>query len=496
MSTVTPSTSNIERSTNFVSKNAQTKNQASNPIANAFAALLMSAEEVEAPVSANASGTLADDGRASTDNTQGANATPPTDAGQAALAGLLNWQALAAADNSAQGAAGNTTSSAGTNSTPMISLLATQVDLSKPGKLSADTLTGNVPGSSTAPFAQGIAQTSLQAVDPIPGPLQPEQPTSIANNPVTGIDVSSMVPTTEASVVPLPANPTGLATSQATAEVLTNGADRVGFAKTRVGASRNPSPAGAATAKAGAGATLQSNAPSGKATEPDLLPRATVDLVARPESEVASGTADASAPADESAPFKREEARLVAETGAPGAEHLHTSDHTPTTLAPTDLPPPAGTTPDSSMADVMDNLSGQIAYWAAQGSQKASLTVGDDKDNPLEVNISMRDGEVHVAFEATQAEVRNALTTSAEDLLKTMLESKGMTLGDVTVGQRQSPADSGASTSENRQGSDQAITPRTASGTQHRAAAGSTDSLAQPPRRPTIATATKLDLFA
>lgn len=495
MSTVTPSTSNIERSTHFLSKNAQAKNQASNPIANAFAALLMSAEEVEIPVSPDASPHLADDGRDSTGTNQGDNTNSPSDIGQAALAGLLNWQALAAADNSAQGATGNTAPSAGAATNLNTNLPLAQIDLSKPGKLPADPLMGNALGSSASALAQGIAPASLQASIPVSVALKPEQTTSAANESVPSIDLSGMVPT-EASAAAVPASPVALVASQATMETLASGADRAGFAKTRTGTSRNQLSTGTATTKVvGAGTALQSNAPNGKTNETDMQPRATVDLVARPAQEVASGTAEVNAPSSDSAPFEQNGPRLTAETGAPDAEHMQAGDHTPIASPPTDPTPLTGMD-QSEMADIMDNLSGQIAYWAAQGSQRASLTVGDDKNNPLDVNISMRDGEVHVAFEAAEAEIRDALTLSAEDLLKNMLESKGMTLGDVTVGQRQPSAGHGETTPDNSQGSAQAISQRAASSIQRSSSTGTVDPSAQPHRGPAIATATKLDLFA
>ncbi len=512
MSTVTPSTSNIERSANFLSKNAQAKNQASNPIANAFAALLMSAEDGDTPVSSDAAAPLTGDGRDAAAINPGDDADSPSDFGQAALAGLLNWQALAAADTSAQvatgtvtpsigsatpatpSAIGNTTPS-GVNTNPPVNVLSAQIDPSKSGKWAVEASTGYAPpASSASPFAQGVALASSQATIPIPTAMRPEQSTPASNAPPPGIDVSGMVPT-EISAATVPTSTVASATSQAPMETLASGADRTSVAKTRMGASRNQLSTSAATIKAGAGTTLQSLASNGKTTETSFQPRATVDLVARPATEVAPDTAKVNAPANDSETLKQEGPRLAAETGSPGTEHMQTGDHTPTASTSTDPTTLTGMD-QNEMVDLMDNLGGQIAYWATQGTQSARLTVGDDKDNPLEVNISMRDGEVHVAFEAADAEVRDALTLSAEDLLKNMLETKGMTLGDVTVGQRPPFAGQGDHAPGNRQASDQAISQRAASGGQSSASAGTTAPLAQPLRRPAIATATKLDLFA
>jgi flagellar hook-length control protein FliK len=150
-----------------------------------------------------------------------------------------------------------------------------------------------------------------------------------------------------------------------------------------------------------------------------------------------------------------------------------------------------------NMADIMDELSGQIAYWASQGTQRANLTVGGNRDNPLEVSIAMRDGEVHVAFEAAQDDIREALTTNAEAILRNMLESRGMTLGDVTVGQRPPSPDQGAATPQERNGQNPEAAARlapTVSAGATRTGSGHTS--APMLRRPDIATAQKVDLFA
>jgi hypothetical protein len=103
MSTVT--TSNIERSPTFVSKHASAKNQATNPIANAFASLLMAAEEDGSASFTDALDPLATD-RATDPRTPDPEVTVAlADPGQAALAGLLNWQTLATAGNTAQASA-------------------------------------------------------------------------------------------------------------------------------------------------------------------------------------------------------------------------------------------------------------------------------------------------------------------------------------------------------------------------------------------------------
>lgn len=492
MSTVTPSTSNIERSSSFATKNTLTKTPGANQPANAFAALLMSVEDVETTASPDASPLLADGASGSTTANKGDAPESPMDAGQAALAGLLNWQALATADNAAQTATGSTASPTGSTTILGIRVPPDQITPSNAGKSSVDTSTYAM-GS---PSPIGTPSTASSPSQPVVT-NQAVPTTPAIGNTASGFDLSDMTPTEEASVLAQATSPATLPPPQTTFEAMANGSERAGATKARMGASRYQPSSGAAATKAMGSAALQSSTSNGNAMETDLLPRATVNLVTRPEQAPSSSTAEANAPAGDTALPQQDGPRVTTEAGTPSTEHVHASEHTPAATVSNDPPLQIGVAADD-MADIMDNLSGQIAYWAAQGSQKASLTVGDDKDNPLDVNISMKDGEVHIAFEAAQAEMRDALSLSAEDLLKNMLESKGMTLGDVTVGQRQASANQDQPSPDNRPngGSDQALTQRAVSAAQRNA---STD--VPPPstphhRSPSVATATKLDLFA
>jgi flagellar hook-length control protein FliK len=218
-------------------------------------------------------------------------------------------------------------------------------------------------------------------------------------------------------------------------------------------------------------------------------------LANRANPEAAPDVAEGDIKQTELSPNRSEGVRMPTETGTPGTDHMHVSEHPTATLSPTEAAPTNSLATDN-LTDIMDQLSGQISYWAAQGTQRASLTVSNDKDNPLEVNISMRDGEVNVAFEATQDDVREALTTHAEALLKDMLESKGMTLGDVTVGQRPPTPDQGEATPHNRNGQNTATTVGTAPGILARSTQNGQSNLNPIPHRPDIATAQKVDLFA
>ena len=579
MSTVT--TSNIERSPTFLSKHATAKNQTTNPIANAFASLLMAAEEDGSASFTDALDPLATD-RATDPRIPDPEVTVAlADPGQAALAGLLNWQTLTTAGNTAQAANGSTelagdsaTSELSTRQSSQDSLMKltvgiaapatnlaatditgwplTQKGLSAPGKLGVDSLPLTASSPLTSPvLAPASATTALQptlsklSVDSLPltkpSPLTspvlaPASATTALQPTPSRLSVDSL-PLTTPSTLASPANTPALTTStlqptlnvptptlgapaleqsssrngaipettvqppgvqQHSQEALVAGIQRASTAKSRSSGNGNQlqtSTLGAAGGKTGASAALQNNLSAPAATEVGMSPRATVDLAARTATEAEPGTNEGGPPKAESTSRRADGARPSADSTPQGTDHVQPSEQPPGPIASVEPTSMTGQAAEN-MADIMDELSGQVAYWAAQGTQRANLTVGGDRDNPLEVSIAMRDGEVHVAFEAAQDDIREALTTNAEALLRNMLESKGMTLGDVTVGQRPPSPDQGAATPQERNGQN----PDAAARMAPTAPAGATrtgQGISAPMlRRPDIATTQKVDLFA
>lgn len=526
MSTVTTSTSNIERSPHFLSKQALGKAQTANPLANAFAALLQSAEESDAPPTADPTDPLADDTQPSARRTK--NETPPSaaDAGQAALAGLLNWQALSATGGGTPAAA---STPPGLPNSPLNSLpgslsalantpqadgtmLGTTTSTTATAEATLATASAPLQQTTASPFSLGtpVAAPSLapgDAPQPVSGGALPapdinQASTSAKVDPFTQPVAKALADTSvggaaQASEVAKSASPAGAA--QWAADALAAGAEKPHTTKSRVGMARNalPTATSSATSFSQSGNVAGSPHASASAAMPEtgVLPRATVDLIARNASTQSPDDAETETNATDALALKPEVAPTAVQTTAPGQESAYATEQAPASLAAPDTVA-TNTPPTDQMLNIMDELSGQIAYWAAQGNQRASLTVGEDTDNPLEVSIAMRDGEVHVAFEAAQGDIRDALTASAEALLRDMLESKGMTLGDITVSHRQPAAQHDAPTPDRRNPGDTAAT-RGVSGSHARPqAAGSADSAALAPRRPHIATAQKVDLYA
>ncbi len=92
-----------------------------------------------------------------------------------------------------------------------------------------------------------------------------------------------------------------------------------------------------------------------------------------------------------------------------------------------------------------DELGGQLTWMAAQGVQSASLRLSPDHLGPLEVHISVQNGNASVWFGATQLDTRAALE-QALPRLREMFASQGLTLADSGVSREppRNPSRSGA----------------------------------------------------
>ncbi|MGH8136705.1 MAG: flagellar hook-length control protein FliK [Steroidobacteraceae bacterium] len=79
-----------------------------------------------------------------------------------------------------------------------------------------------------------------------------------------------------------------------------------------------------------------------------------------------------------------------------------------------------------------DELGGQMTWMAHQGLESASLRLSPEHLGPLEIHISVRDGDASVWFGATQPDTRAALE-QALPRLREMFATQGLTLADSGV---------------------------------------------------------------
>jgi flagellar hook-length control protein FliK len=87
-----------------------------------------------------------------------------------------------------------------------------------------------------------------------------------------------------------------------------------------------------------------------------------------------------------------------------------------------------------------DEIGTHLAIMAANGREAASLRLSPENLGPLDVQISMKDGQANVVFGASNPETRNALEQSLPRL-REMFAAQGLTLGNANVS-RDTPRDS------------------------------------------------------
>lgn len=346
----------------------------------------------------------------------------------------------------------------------------------------------------TTPAANGTApQTPTQAGAGMASAVKLD-PHGASTTPLPPVTVSTPAP--EGGISP-PAAPGAANPNPAAALAATNAVGNPVGAKLKVGAARH--------APSGLTGLVMSTATGGAAT-PSTVSLAAKAGISDPSAAGAlrspAGKLSTEAPSA-NAPLPLDGLRSEAGTApsftdptaplptdVPGAAGGPSGTDSATTMAnaPADVPTP---TSQDAMERTMERLSAQVSYWATQGNQRASLTIAGEHDQPIEVRVSFEKGEVSVHFETDEPSMRDALTTSAEDMLNRMLETKGMTLGNVSVGSGQ--ADS------RQPPQPQAHTPQaenrtTATGSANGATQAPPTTTAQRPR--SIISHDKVDLFA
>ena len=78
-------------------------------------------------------------------------------------------------------------------------------------------------------------------------------------------------------------------------------------------------------------------------------------------------------------------------------------------------------------------LADTVSYWVSQGVQKAELKLDGFGAEPIEVSISLANGEAQIGFRTNRADVRDVIE-GAMSHLKELLASEGLVLAGVSVG--------------------------------------------------------------
>lgn len=88
--------------------------------------------------------------------------------------------------------------------------------------------------------------------------------------------------------------------------------------------------------------------------------------------------------------------------------------------------------PTQAQAGAEEQVADQVAYWVHQKTQNAEITLHRD-GQPVEVSVSLSGNEAHVSFRSDQAQTRDMLDRSMEQL-GDLLRSEGLVLSGMSVG--------------------------------------------------------------
>lgn len=75
-----------------------------------------------------------------------------------------------------------------------------------------------------------------------------------------------------------------------------------------------------------------------------------------------------------------------------------------------------------------------MSHWGTQHMRHASLRVGGEGADAIDIQLAVKGQEVQVAFQTDNAEARATLRESAGESLADLLQRSGIQLGGVSVG--------------------------------------------------------------
>lgn len=97
----------------------------------------------------------------------------------------------------------------------------------------------------------------------------------------------------------------------------------------------------------------------------------------------------------------------------------------------------AGTDPNTAQdpyAAAADAEAVEVQHWGAGALRHASLRVGEDAQNAIDIQLAVRGDEVRLDFRTDDAAARGLLREHAQTALGDLLQQGGLTLGQVSVG--------------------------------------------------------------
>ena len=258
-------------------------------------------------------------------------------------------------------------------------------------------------------------------------------------------------PVSTADVRPTDTDPVPELDAEARAEAAETGPRRPsgkGAAKTTVGtgigapATRQDAAAAPSVTAAGAATSVTATAASGLAAV--MAPRADT------RAPVAAGQVSPEGVGETAPtllPATGAERSAVARdgSGAPQTDVQAGADGAPTERS-RDAEAPQPDTPawDQQWGEAMEDLGHQVSYWLGRGVRQAHIQVGAGLERPIEVAVTLDNGQAVLHFQTDSATTRAAIESGAAEALRHALARDGIGLAGLSVGSQDRQSQQGA----------------------------------------------------
>lgn len=151
-----------------------------------------------------------------------------------------------------------------------------------------------------------------------------------------------------------------------------------------------------------------------------------------------SGTSGQDSLAGQSSPPGNPGGNPVAAARPAGSDGFAALLNTSPPAADSPASQPASSAMAQALGDGFNQLGVQVSLWASQNLRRASLSLQGADGQPIEVDVTLKDGQASLAFRTDDSAARAALQNFGQQALSQMLEQYGLDLSALSVDTRAS----------------------------------------------------------
>jgi hypothetical protein len=123
-------------------------------------------------------------------------------------------------------------------------------------------------------------------------------------------------------------------------------------------------------------------------------------------------------------------------SGEPGRVILESPGAVKTANAEASATPTFAESLGEAMGESFESLGAQVSFWAASNTRRASMRLEAGLKEALEVEVTLEDGNAHLAFRTDDPQAREALKANAQQVLSELLAKSGVSLQGMSVDAR------------------------------------------------------------